>query len=94
LWDTIPVLPTGTLIQGTFGLAALLYFAEFSGGELLISPPFCKTVQLENLDLVFVNSSQVFHHSLFFKGDKVNFIFYSSLIKQKDLKLIVPTDLQ
>jgi hypothetical protein len=36
---------------GDFGLAALLYFGEFSGGELQIGPPFCKTVQLENLDL-------------------------------------------
>jgi hypothetical protein len=79
---------------GDFGLAVLLYFGEFSGGELQIGPPFCKTVQLENLDLVFVNSFQVFHRSLFFKGDRVNFIFYSSLIKQKDLKLIIPTDLQ
>jgi hypothetical protein len=64
--------------SGDFGLAALLYFGEFSGGELQIGPPFCKTVQLENLDLVFVNSSQVFHYSLFFKRDRVNFIFYSS----------------
>jgi hypothetical protein len=52
---------------GDFGLAALLYFGEFSGGELQIGLSFCKTVQLENLDLVFVNSSEVFHHSLFFK---------------------------
>jgi hypothetical protein len=76
-----------------FGLAALLYFGEFSEEELQIGP-FYKTVQLENLDLVFVNSFQVFHCSLFLKRDKVNFIFYSSLIKQKDLKLIIPTDLQ
>jgi hypothetical protein len=48
-------------------LAALLYFGEFSGGELQIGPSFCKTVQLENLDLVFVNNSQVFHPHFFLK---------------------------
>jgi hypothetical protein len=52
---------------GDFGLAALHYFGEFSEREFQIGPLFCKTVQLENLDLVFVNSSQVFHRSLFLK---------------------------
>jgi hypothetical protein len=79
---------------GDFGLAALLYFGEFTGGEIQLGPPFCETILLGNLDLVFINSSQIYHRLLFFQENKVNIIFYSSIIKQKDLKLNVPKDLQ
>jgi hypothetical protein len=78
---------------GDFGLAALLYFGEFMGGELQLGSSFCKTLSVKNLDLVFLNSSEVYHCSFPFRGNKVNIIFYSSLIKKRNLELIVSEDL-
>jgi hypothetical protein len=64
------------------------------GGELQLGSPFCKTLSVRNLDLVFLNSSEVYHRSFPFRGNKVNIIFYSSLIKKRNLELIVSEDLQ
>jgi hypothetical protein len=59
-----------------FGLVALLYFGEFSGGELELGSPFSKTLSLQNFDLVLLNSSKVYHHSHPFQENRVNLIFY------------------
>jgi hypothetical protein len=80
--------------SGDFDLDALLYFGEFTGGEIQLGPSFCKTILLGNLDLVFINSSEIYYRSLPFQGKRVNIIFYNNIIKQKDLKLNVPQDLQ
>jgi hypothetical protein len=57
---------------GDFGLAALLYFGEFTGGEIQLGPLFCKSIPLGNLGLVFIISSQIYHCSLPFQGNRVN----------------------
>jgi hypothetical protein len=59
------------------------------GGELQLESPFCKTLSVRNLDLVFLNSSEVYHRSFLFRGNRVNIIFYSSLIKKRNLELII-----
>jgi hypothetical protein len=64
------------------------------GGELQLGSLFCKTLSVRNLDLVFLNSSEVYHRSFPFRGNRVNIIFYSSLIKKRNLELIVLEDFQ
>jgi hypothetical protein len=97
LWTTMvhnPSFSNWHFDPGNFGLAILLYFGEFTRGEIQLGPLFWKTIPLGNLDLVFINSSEIYHRSLLFQGNRVNIIFYSNIIKQKDLKLNVPQDLQ
>jgi hypothetical protein len=72
-------------------MAALLYFGDFIDGELELGAPFCKTVPIKNGDLVFINSSQT---SLAFLGNRVNLIFYSSIIKRRDMTIVSFPDLQ
>jgi hypothetical protein len=66
-------------------MAALLYFGDFIDGELELGASFCKTVPVKNGDLVFINSSHTYHRSLAFLGNRINLIFYSSIIKRRDL---------
>jgi hypothetical protein len=79
---------------GDFGMAALLYFGEFSNGELELGAPFSKTVPVRNGDLIFINSSQTYHRSLAFLGNHVNLIFYSSSIKTKNMSIVPFPDLE
>jgi hypothetical protein len=75
-------------------MAALLYFGDFIDGELELGAPFCKTVPIKNRDLVFINSCQTYHRSLAFVGNRVNLIFYSSIIKRRNMTIVSFPDLQ
>jgi hypothetical protein len=43
----------GLYSPGDFGMAALLYFGEFSNGELELGAPFSKIVPVRNGELIF-----------------------------------------
>jgi hypothetical protein len=47
-----------------FGLTALLYFGNFSGGELLLGNPFNFKLLVQNWNLLFLRSSAIYHRSL------------------------------
>lgn len=70
---------------GDLGVAALLYFGDFSGGELELGYPVSKTIPVSNFDLVFLKSSRIYHRSQTFQGNRVNLIFYCSTIKNEQL---------
>jgi hypothetical protein len=72
-------------LRGDFGLTALLYFRNFSGGKLLLGNPFNFKLPVQNWDLLFLRSSAIYHRSLPFIGNKINLIFYSSIMKGKDI---------
>jgi hypothetical protein len=72
---------------GDFRIAALLYFGEFSNKELELGAPFSKIVPVRNRDLIFINSSETYHKSLSFLGNRVNLIFYSSVIKKRNMTI-------
>jgi hypothetical protein len=74
-------------------MAALLYFGEFSNRELELEAPFSKIVP-DNGDLIFINSSETYHKSLLFLGNRVNLIFYSSIIKKRNMTIVLFPDLQ
>jgi hypothetical protein len=80
--------------RGDFGLTALLYFGNFSGGELLLGNPFNFKLPVQNWDLLFLRSSAIYHRSLPFIGNRINLIFYSSVMKGKDIQLNTPQELQ
>jgi hypothetical protein len=80
--------------RGDSGLTALLYFRNFSGGELLPGNPFNFKLPVQNWDLLFLRSSAIYHRSLPFIGNRINLIFYSSIMKGKDIQLNTPRELQ
>jgi hypothetical protein len=77
-----------------FGLTALLYFRDFSGGELLLGNPFNFKLLVQNWDLLFLRSNAMYHRSLLFIGNKIKLIFYSSVMKGKDIQVNTPWELQ
>lgn len=77
-----------------FGLTALLYFGDFSGGELLIGNPFNFKVPVHSWDILFLRSSAIYHRSLPFVGKRINLLFYSRVMKRKDIQLNTPRELQ
>jgi hypothetical protein len=79
---------------GDFGLMALLYFGNFSGGGLLLGNPFNFKLPVQNWDLLFLRSSSIYHRSLPFIRNRINLIFYSSIMKEKDIQLNTPWELQ
>jgi hypothetical protein len=70
-----------------FGLMALLYFRNFSGGELLLKNSFNFKLLVQNWNLLFLKSSAIYHRSLPFIGNRINLIFYNSIMKEKDIQL-------
>lgn len=96
-WTTVVHNPTFSewhFDRKDFGLTALLYFGDFSGGELLLGNPFNFKVPIQKWDLLFLRSSAMYHRSLPFLGKRINLIFYSSVIKGKDIQLNTPKELQ
>jgi hypothetical protein len=72
----------------------LLYFGNFSGGEQLLGNPFNFKLPVQNWDLFFLRSSGIYHRSFPFIGNRINLIFYSSLMKRKDIQLNTTRELQ
>jgi hypothetical protein len=77
-----------------FGLTALLYFRNFSGGELLLGNTFNFKLLVQNWDLLFLRSSTIYHRSLSFIGNRINLIFYNRVMKGKDIQLNTTWELQ
>jgi hypothetical protein len=89
----IPVAPSGILIRGIlewqhYYVLVILLIENWNWA------PFCKTVPVKNRDLVFINCSQTYHRSLVFLGNRVNLIFYNSIIERKDMTIVSFPDLQ
>jgi hypothetical protein len=49
---------------------------------------------VQNWDLLFLRSSAIYHRSLSFIGNRINLIFYSSVIKGKDIQLNTPQEIK
>jgi hypothetical protein len=77
-----------------FGLTALLYFGNFSGGELLLGNSFNFKLLVQNWDLLFLRSSAIYHRSLLFIGNRINLILCSSVMKRKDIQLNTTPEIQ
>jgi hypothetical protein len=80
--------------RGDFELTVLLYFGNFSGGELLLGNPFNDKLPVQNWDLLFLRSSAIYQRSLPFIRNRINLIFYGSVMKGKDIQLNTPWELQ
>jgi hypothetical protein len=77
-----------------FGLTTLLYFGDFSGGELLLGNPFNFKLLVQNWDLLFLRSNAMYRRCLPFIGNRIDLIFYSSVMKRKDIQVYTPWELQ
>src|SRR5262249_12430955 len=64
------------------GLTALLYFGNFSEEQLNLGHPVNIRIPVQNMDLIFLNSSSIYHSSLLFTGTRLNLGFYSTKIKK------------
>lgn len=73
------------------GLTALLYMGDFQQGEVKLAQPFNVEVPVKTNDLLFLQSSKVYHKSVPFTGNRVNLVFYTGRIRNE--KLIPCSDL-
>jgi hypothetical protein len=74
---------------GDIGLTAVLYFGDFIGGELKIGPPLNSILPVLDGDVIFLNSSQIYHSSNNFSGTRYNVILYTAKINN-ELLISVP----
>lgn len=57
--------------------AVLIYFGDFSGGSLLLGPPFHREIPVEGFDWVYLLSTKVWHKASPFLGKRFNVSFYA-----------------
>ena len=70
IWTTVVHNPSSSqwhFDPKDFGLVALLYFGEFSGGELKVGYPASKTISVQNFDLVLLKVPKFITNPIHFR---------------------------
>jgi hypothetical protein len=75
------------------GFAALFYFGDFQEGSVRLATPFNLDIPVQPKDIVFLNSSKIYHKSMPFTGTRINLTMYCTKIQKKPY-LFLPEELE